>query len=120
MACTTEINLCARARGDTYAIVVQLTDGDVAGNPPIDITGWSFLLTVDPSPDPADALSNLFQLVGTIVDAPNGKVRFGPLSAPQADQEPGTYYYDVQATNTVPEIRTVLRGEWPVVQDITK
>jgi hypothetical protein len=115
MACPSEVNIC-RKRGDTYPFTCTIKDGD--GNA-IDITLYSFLLTVDPNPDPADALENLFQLVGTILDGPNGIVSFEP-SALQADQTPDTYYYDIQMTDDAAKIRTILRGQFVISQDITK
>lgn len=118
MACgISEAKLC-RKRGDTYPIVVQVKDAETGAVVPL--TSDTFLLTVDPSPAPADDGANLFQLVGTIVDAPNGKVRFGPLSDPQSDQVPSTYFYDVEWTNPGGDVRTILQGEWEVEQDITK
>lgn len=115
MSCPDSYNVC-RVRGDTDALLIQLTTD---GTTPIDITGSSFKLTVDPQADPSDALANRFQLTGTITDAPNGKVAFAP-STPQADQPPDTYYYDIQWTNAGGTIKTILKGEWKVQQDITK
>lgn len=110
-----EINLCRR-RGDTFADEFTLADSNGAA---IDITGFSFLLTVDPSEAPADAMDNLFQLSGVITDGPNGVVEFAP-TAMQADQTPGTYFYDIQQTNGGGVIRTIIRGEYVIEQDITK
>ena len=119
MACgVSEANLC-RKRGDTFPIVVAVTDAETGAA--IALTGSdTFLLTVDPSPAPADNTANLFQLTGTVIDGPNGRVRFGPLSSPQANQTPGTYFYDVQWTNAGGEVRTILEGQWEVEQDVTK
>jgi len=117
MSCSvTEENIC-RKRGDTWPFQITITDTDGVA---IDITGDTFLLTVDPSPTPPDATNNLFQLAGVITDAPNGVVEF-TLTPSQADQTPATYYYDVQQTEAVSgDIRTILQGEWEVRQDITK
>jgi len=106
----------ARRRGDTFAHVFTITDGAGA---PIDITGHSFALTVDPSAAPADASANLFAITGAIIDAPAGKVSFAPDVA-QADQTPGTYHYDVQMTDAGGRIRTIAAGKYKIVQDITK
>lgn len=105
-----------RRRGDTFAdafVVTSETTGAV-----IDITGYSFLLTVDPSRAPTDSLNNIFQLTGTITDAVNGLVEFAP-NATQADQ-PESYFYDVQMTDTAGKIRTIAEGRYNFVQDITK
>jgi hypothetical protein len=117
MACNiSNVDIC-RKRGDTFPF--QLTIKDENGVV-IDITGDTFLLTVDPSPTPTGSGDNLFQLTGVLTDPVNGVVEFQP-SAIQADQTPQTYYYDVQQTEAVSgDIRTILYGEWQVVQDITK
>ncbi len=118
MACVADpvvIELCRR-RGDTFAD--QFTLKDVSGSP-IDITGFSFLMTVDPSPTPPDAMSNLFQLAGTITDAANGVVEFAP-TVMQADQTPSTYFYDIQQTDAGSAIRTIVVGDYIIEQDITK
>jgi hypothetical protein len=118
MACVTEpttIDFCRR-RGDTYTITFTVTD---AAGDPIDIQGYSFLLTVDPSPDPPDDTNNLFQIAGVIVEAGDGVFSMTPTLA-DSDQEPDTYYYDLQQTDAASAIRTIAAGQWTVVQDITK
>lgn len=104
-----------RVRGDTFPLDFQIS---VTGGS-LDVTGMTFLLTVDPSPDPVNATNNLFELTGTIVDAPNGKIRFS-ISLVQADQTPSEYYYDLQLKDTLGLLRTIAKGKWTVVQDITK
>jgi hypothetical protein len=108
------INICRR-RGDTFPFVVVVRDenGDA-----INISGFSYLLTVDPSDAPTDALSNLFQLTGTIIDAANGRVQFQP-TAGNADNV-GDYFHDIQQTDGGGDIRTIAVGTFQFVQDITK
>lgn len=105
-----------RKRGDTYAD--QFTIKSETTGAAIDITGYSFLLTVDPAKTPADATNNLFQLTGTITDGANGVVEFAP-NATQADNV-GSYYYDVQLTDGAGRIRTFDSGKYKFVQDVTK
>lgn len=118
MGCPAEHNFC-RVRGDTEAESITVTtDGSTA----IDITGDSFLLTVDPSPDPADDTANIYQIAGVIVDGPNGIVSFSP-SALQAAAAPNTYFYDIQWTRTGSgsgSVKTILKGQWEIQQDVTK
>lgn len=113
--CAPSLNLCFQ-RGDTvrWTFAVKTAAGAV-----VDITGCSFKLTVDPSSEPDSATNNLFQLTGTITDAPNGIVRFG-MSALQANQTPGTYFYDLEMTDSGNLIRTIAKGEFVIEQDITK
>ena len=105
-----------RKRGDTYGNEFQVIS-ETTGLP-IDISGYSFVLTVDPQDDPAGSGNNVFQLTGTITDAANGLVEFAP-NATQADNL-GSWFYDVQMTDGSGRIRTILDGRYIVVQDITK
>jgi hypothetical protein len=110
-----DIPLC-RTRGDTrpWTYVIQDSSGTA-----IDITGFTFSLTVDPEEDPASAANNLFTLTGTVTDGPGGKVEFS-LSVAQADQTPAEYFYDVQMTDTGSAITTIIKAKYTVLQDITK
>ncbi len=116
--CRIDLELCPRERGDTYPLVFALTDG---GSPasPIDITGWTFVFTLDPSDAPADASGNVWSLAGTIINAAGGIVEFAP-SALEADVAPGTYFWDLEATIPAAGIRTVARGSLAIRQDISK
>ena len=110
-----DIPLC-RVRGDTYADQFTIrSDTGVAVN----ITGFSFTLTVAPSDAPTDALGNLFQLTGTVTNGLGGVVEFAP-SAIQADQLPGSYFYDIQMIDGGAAIRTIINGDYEISQDITK
>ncbi|HEU4895120.1 MAG TPA: hypothetical protein VFT85_04725 [Acidimicrobiia bacterium] len=113
--CPLNRSICI-SRGDTVPWTFTVLNS--AGNP-VDITGYTFLLTVDPSDEPGDALNNLFQLSGTLTDPTNGVVQFA-MSAVQADQVPGIYYWDLQMTDTAGFIRTIAKGEFEFTQDITK
>lgn len=118
MAAVSESNLC-RVRGDTSPFRVAVSNGTAA----INITGYTFAFTVDPSPAPVDSANNLFQLTTgsgiTITDGPNGIIQL-QLSTPQADQAPSVYFYDLQMTDAGGLITTILRGQYEVQQDITK
>lgn len=106
-----------RRRGDTFADEITVTSATTGAA--IDITGYTFKMTVDPSKTPVDAANNLYQLTGTIVDAAAGRVEFAP-SALQADQVPGTYYFDVQMIDGLGRIRTIALDKYTYTQDITK
>ncbi len=103
------------ARGDSPAIPVQVADDT---GTPIDITGGAFVLTVDTAPDPVDATNNVFSVNGTITDAANGRVQFQPTTT-DTDQTPNVYFYDVQMTLSG-SVRTILKGQFSISQDITK
>ena len=61
----------------------------------------------------------MYQLTGTILDATAGRVEFAP-SALQADQTPGTYYYDLQMVDGVGRKRTIALDKYVYTRDITK
>lgn len=103
-------------RGDSFSYTWTLKDST---GTEIDITGYSFKLTVNQSFDPSDQTEELFSIDGVIVDAVNGKVSFSP-SATDTNQEPNTYYYDIQITDSGGRIRTALISRFTVTQDITK
>lgn len=107
----------SRKRGDTYADEIVVTSATTGL--PIDITGYTFTMTLDPAKDPATAANNLYTLTGTIIDAPNGRVEFAP-SALQADQPPGAYFYDVQMVDGAGRKRTILLDKYKYEQDISK
>lgn len=102
-------------KGDTVAFTMTFSDS--AGTP-INLTGYTVELTVDPRRAPTDDHSKLFSLVGTITNAAQGIVQF-QLSDVQANQPAGTYYYDVEIQDASLHSRTVLRGKWIVEADIT-
>lgn len=104
-----------RYRGDTSPIRGVVAVNDL----PLDVTGCSFTLTVDPSKAPTAATNNLFSLSGTVVNAATGELSF-PITALQADQLPGKYHYDIQMTDGLGFKSTVALDKFIVLQDITK
>ncbi len=126
MSCNKGPALCF-TRGDTAPIVLRLTADAVA----LDLTGWtSFVLTIDPSEAPLDALNNVDEMPGTI-RAPDtsGILEFVPSgideTAKRATSEayvPEEYFYDVQGINPAGNRTTLLAagGPFQILQDITK
>lgn len=119
---TADLNLCApsksicRQRGDTFPWTFTILDSEGS---PLDVTGFTFLLTVDPAENPTTSANNLFQLTGSIVAPPtNGVVQFS-MTALQADHV-GSFFYDLQMTDGSGNIRTVIKGPFTFEQDVTK
>ena len=113
--CPVEIDLCI-SRGDTTPFTFTMLKAD--GTTPEDITGFSYLLTVNVLEEPGPSDSFLFQLSGTIPTGTDGVVQF-QLSAAQADNL-GDFFFDVQQTDGASDVRTVVKGAWEFKQDITK
>lgn len=105
-----------RKRGDTYAD--EITIKSATTGLPINITGYSFLLTLDPAKEPTSAALNVYQLTGVILDAAAGRVEFAPTTL-QADQV-GVFYFDVQMVDGAGRKRTIESGKYTYKQDITK
>lgn len=105
-----------RKRGDTYAD--EFIIKSKATGKPLNLSGYSFTMTLDPSKTPADGSTKLYQLVGTIVDAAAGRVEFAP-NATQANTV-GAYFYDVQMIDGAGRVRTIASGKYKYEQDITK
>jgi hypothetical protein len=105
-------------RGDSYPI--ELTIKDASTSAVIDITGYSFLLTVDSLAEPPDDTTKVFEVAGVLdADPTTGKVSFTPTSV-NTDLAATTYYYDIQMTDISSNIRTIAKNKWKISQDITK
>lgn len=103
-----------RYRGDTKRIVYTVKDVDGI---PIDVTGWSFLFTVNTERNPTDSTSQVAQIPATIDDAVNGRIHF-PFSGVTIGA--GSYHYDIQATDGNGETETLEKSVLEIRQDITK
>lgn len=106
----------SRKRGDTYAdefVFKSATTGL-----PLNVAGYTFLLTVNSDKQPIDISTQKYELTGTILDAPNGRVEFAP-TAMQADLV-GNFFYEVQMTDTSNRKRTIISDKYVYTQDITK
>lgn len=114
--CPKDEPICV-VRGDSPIVPIKITD---SAGVIIDITGYSFVLTVDPSPVPANDTNNLFQVaISALVDGTSGIVQV-PLSSANTDQTPNFYFYDFQVVTTALSKRTLLSGTFEIKQDITK
>ena len=107
-----------RFRGDTKADLFTIKTAN--GNA-VDITGFTFIMTVNDveNPDGGTPGNILMALVGSITDAFRGEVEFAP-TAMEADQVPGSYFYDVEMTDVATRITTIAKGSYVFNQDISK
>ncbi len=108
-------------RGDSYPL--ELTFRNRLTKELIDLTGYTFLFTVNPEKEPVDDSNQLFQVAG-VVDPDQvtnkGKVIFTPLIADTSTAAIGTYYYDIQLSYDVDSPRTLFKYKFKIHQDITK
>ncbi len=85
----------------------------------IDVTGFSFKLTVNSEKDPANTTNQQFTIIGVLVDAVNGQISFAPTTT-DTDIVPGTYFYDIEQTDGGGGVATLIIAKCVIVQDITK
>ena len=105
-------------RGDSYPAEIHIVNTNTGDA--LDITGYTFKLTVDTNKNPADDSTKLFELLGNIdPDPTTGKVAFTPTPE-NNDLVPKNYYYDIEMTDPMGYVRTIAKNKWIIVQDITK
>jgi len=103
-----------RGDSDAKGFIIQDSKG-VA----IDITGFSFKLTVSSDRDPTDQVNEQFTITGIITLATAGTVSFAPTTT-DTDITPGIFFYDIEQTDVASRIKTVIKGRVQIIQDITK
>ncbi len=108
-------------RGDSYPL--ELTIKDKTSGLAVDLTGFTFLFTVNAEQKPTDITNQLFQTVG-VVDPDQvtnkGKVVFTPIIADTTVADIATYYYDIQLSYAADKPRTIKKAKFKLLQDITK
>lgn len=102
-----------RVRGDTKPFIFQIRN---ESNELVDLTGYSFILTVDSRRAPDDETTRIFNVSG--VSNQTGIIRL----IPTVDDVNlvGSYFYDAQFTDPAGLICTISRGRIRFTQDITK
>lgn len=111
----TEKDVCwGRGDSDAKGFEVQNSAGAA-----INITGFTFKLTVSSERDPADQVNEQFTIVGVIGSPTAGTVSFAP-TVTDTDITPGIYFYDIEQTDVSSRIKTIIKGKCRIVQDITK
>lgn len=107
-----------RFRGDTDPFRFKIWE-DKATETPADLSGDSFILTVDTLKTPPDDSTKLFSLIGVMPNPTNGEIFFYP-SVLNVDLTPSIYYYDIQRTDVGGYIKTLVLDKLIITQDITK
>ncbi len=104
-------------RGDSYPLEITIKNAKTKAV--IDITGYSFILTVDSLKDPPDDSTKIFDVAGVLPAPTTGVVTFTPPSV-DTNFAAGNYYYDIQMTTLGGDIRTIAKFKWKQTQDISK
>ena len=86
----------------------------------IDITSYtSFTLTVDPSDEPEDTAENLFKITAAFPAPLTGVIVFSPTILNHT-QDPGDYFFDVEQIDGSSNVRTIIKGKYKILPDITQ
>lgn len=104
-------------RGDTDPKSFKITDDAGAV---VDISTWTFKLTVNEDLEPADTTNEKFSILGAFVtDGTDGLVAFTPAIG-DTDITPGDYFYDIERRISSVNIKTLVKATMQIVQDISK
>lgn len=102
-------------RGDTYPILLTITEDDEALN----LTGWTVFLTVKENEDDLDANAKISKTNTVHAEPLAGKTRF-VLTATDTAELAGIYYFDVQVKRADGTIFTAVKGIINFSKDITR
>ncbi len=83
---------------------------------PVDISGNTYLLTVDTADDGSGTA--FFSISENNTPDAAGFVEFLP-SVTDLTQAPGDYFFDVQQTTGAGQVRTIVKGKFQIAKDIT-
>lgn len=108
-------NKITRFRGDTVPDVFSPVDDEGLF---LDPTGFTFRLSIDTQEDPVDTSTQVLQMIGVQVGSPV-TIQFSPTIL-EADITPADYFYDFQAIDGAGRIKTSIKDDYEILQDITK
>ena len=106
-----------RYRGDTHKHFFNLfrPTGE-----PIDVTGYSFTLTVSTKRDPTDTTGRIITMPGVIESPTIGRISFAPTLMESSQAPIGVHFYDIQQTDAGGLIETIAKSTYEIRQDISK
>lgn len=105
-----------RHQGNSKRIRRQVVDSAGAA---VNVTGNTFVLTVNSDNNPTDLLTQMFQVTATLENALTGLIYF-LITGPNAATAVGNYYYDIQWTDANGETETLEKGEYVICARINQ
>ena len=104
-------------RGDDAIIQIHMTEDEAD----VDITGWTFWLTIKKDIEVADAAAEIQKKVTSHTDPTHGITEFRLLNT-DTDDLSGVYSYDVQYKDTSNPVivKTLLIGNMSFRKDVTR
>lgn len=113
----TEKDLEPFVRGDDWILKLNIT----SDNTPLDITGYTYWLTLKADIKVEDAKADLqVKIYPVPQEAVNGVVFIKAPSSETSSLTAGTYFYDIQQVNDNNEVQTLMMGKVKVVRDVTR
>lgn len=110
-------DLSPLVRGDDWALKLVITSNNV----PVDITGYTFWMTLKSDSDmndPGDLQVTTAAL--TPEDAAAGIVYIVAAKTITDSLTPANYYYDIQQVDSLGNVQTLMIGRVRVIKDITR
>lgn len=105
-----------RTRGDTIPFTLTIKSNN--NGQPVNITGCSFIMTVNSLSVPIDLSTQLYKLDGSIIDVANGLVEFYPTD--QNANIVGSFFYDVQITDSYGQVYTATKDRISYSESLIK
>lgn len=103
-------------RGDTCADTFLISNQETGEAE--NLTGCTAKITLNKVKNPVDTSTQVYQLVGQMSDPTTGIIEFFPTEE-QADLV-GTFYFDIELTDTYNKKHTLVKDIYTYEQDITK
>lgn len=113
----TQRDLSPLVRGDDWTLKLSLT----SNKSPLDITGYTFWLTLKSDiamADPGDL--QVTAVPASPEDAAAGIIYISATNIQTGSLEPRTYLYDIQQVDGSGNVQTLMIGKVKVVSDITR
>ncbi len=104
-------------RGDFYSKTFVFKDR--VTQQVLDLTDYSFTLTVSSNVNPPDEVDKLFSVAGVVTEPLLGKVVFNFLQE-HTNIPPKEYFYDIEMSKSTNYKRTIYKDKFIIYQDITK
>jgi len=103
---------------DSYSFPLTFKDADCNA---IDITGYTIFFTVKTlaNIDSADTTAIIQKTIETHTDPTQGESLI-ELTNTDTDQTAGSYWYDVQVKTPAGNITSCMKGQFEIMQDVTK
>lgn len=105
-----------RVRGDTKPFKIRLTDVDTGGY--LDVAGYAAKWSINSDKNPTTTDDQVFTATGVPVNpTTDGIIEFAVAAF---DITPGTYFYDVEVTDSAGKLDTIIKSKIKIIQDISK